>query len=38
VTFYHVNTQERPSINFYGELPQDQSALRNMVSLATLVL
>jgi hypothetical protein len=27
VTFYHVNTKERPRINFHGELPQDQSAL-----------
>jgi hypothetical protein len=29
VTFYHVNTWERPSINFHGELFQDQSALLN---------
>jgi hypothetical protein len=29
VTFYYVNTRERPSINFHGELPQDQSALLN---------
>jgi hypothetical protein len=29
VTFHHVNTQEGPSINFHGELPQDQSALQN---------
>jgi hypothetical protein len=29
VTFYHVNVQERPSIDFHGELPQDQSALLN---------
>jgi hypothetical protein len=29
VTFYHVNAQERPSIDFHGELPQDQSALLN---------
>jgi hypothetical protein len=29
VTFYHVNTREWPSIDFHGELPQDQSALLN---------
>jgi hypothetical protein len=29
VTFYHVNVRERPSINFYGELSQDQLALLN---------
>jgi hypothetical protein len=29
VTFYHVNVRERPSINFYGELSQDLSALLN---------
>jgi hypothetical protein len=29
VTFYHVNARERPSINFHGELSQDQSALLN---------
>jgi hypothetical protein len=29
VTFYHVNARERPSIDFHGELPQDQSALLN---------
>jgi hypothetical protein len=29
VTFYHVNTRELPSIDFHGELPQDQSALLN---------
>jgi hypothetical protein len=29
MTFYHVNTQEWPSINFHGDLPQDQSALLN---------
>jgi hypothetical protein len=29
VTFYHDNTRERPSIDFHGELPQDQSAMRN---------
>jgi hypothetical protein len=29
VTFYHVNAWERPSINFHGELSQDQSALLN---------
>jgi hypothetical protein len=27
VTFYHVNARERTSIDFHGELPQDQSAL-----------
>jgi hypothetical protein len=27
VTFYHVNAQECPSINFHGELSQDQLAL-----------
>jgi hypothetical protein len=27
--FYHVNVPERPSINFHGELPQDQSDLLN---------
>jgi hypothetical protein len=29
VTFYHVNAWEWPSINFHGELSQDQSALLN---------
>jgi hypothetical protein len=29
VTFYHVNVRERSSIDFHGELPQDQSALLN---------
>jgi hypothetical protein len=29
VTFHHVNAQEGPSINFYGELSQDQSTLLN---------
>jgi hypothetical protein len=29
VTFYHVNAWERLSINFHGELSQDQSALLN---------
>jgi hypothetical protein len=29
ITFYHVNAREQPSIDFYGELPQDQSALLN---------
>jgi hypothetical protein len=29
VTFFHVNARERPSINFHGELSQDQSALLN---------
>jgi hypothetical protein len=29
VTFYHVNAWERSSINFHGELSQDQSALLN---------
>jgi hypothetical protein len=29
MTFYHVNDRERPSINFHGELSQDQSALLN---------
>jgi hypothetical protein len=29
VTIYHVNVWERPSINFHGELSQDQSALLN---------
>jgi hypothetical protein len=29
VTFYHVNAQERPNINFHGELSQDQSTLLN---------
>jgi hypothetical protein len=29
VTFYHVNAREPPSINFHGELSQDQSALLN---------
>jgi hypothetical protein len=29
VTFHHVNTQEGPSIDFHGELSQDQSALLN---------
>jgi hypothetical protein len=29
VTFYHVDARERPSIDFHGELPQDQLALLN---------
>jgi hypothetical protein len=29
VTFYHVNAWERPSIDFFSELSQDQSALLN---------
>jgi hypothetical protein len=29
VTFYHVNAWEWPSIDFHGELPQDQLALLN---------
>jgi hypothetical protein len=29
VTFHHVNAQEGPSIDFHGELSQDQSALLN---------
>jgi hypothetical protein len=29
VTFYHFNARERLSINFHGELSQDQSALLN---------
>jgi hypothetical protein len=29
VTFYNVNAWERLSINFHGELSQDQSALLN---------
>jgi hypothetical protein len=29
LTFYHVNARERPSIDFHGELPQDQSTLLN---------
>jgi hypothetical protein len=29
VTFYHVNAWEHLSINFHGELSQDQSALLN---------
>jgi hypothetical protein len=29
VIFYHVNAWEWPSINFHGELSQDQSALLN---------
>jgi hypothetical protein len=29
VTFYHVNAWEWPSINFHGELSQDQSVLLN---------
>jgi hypothetical protein len=29
MTFYHVNARERPSIDFHGELSQDQSALLN---------
>jgi hypothetical protein len=29
VTFYHVNAREWSSINFHGELPQDQLALLN---------
>jgi hypothetical protein len=29
VTFHHVNAREESSINFQGELSQDQSALLN---------
>jgi hypothetical protein len=29
VTFHHVNAREGPSIDFQGELSQDQSALLN---------
>jgi hypothetical protein len=29
MTFHHVNVQEGPSIDFYGELSQDQPALLN---------
>jgi hypothetical protein len=29
VTFHHVNAWEGPSIDFHGELSQDQSALLN---------
>jgi hypothetical protein len=29
VTFHHVNAWEGPSIEFHGELSQDQSALLN---------
>jgi hypothetical protein len=29
VTIYHVNAWQPPSINFHGELSQDQSALLN---------
>jgi hypothetical protein len=29
VTFHHVNAREGPSIDFHGELSQDQSALLN---------
>jgi hypothetical protein len=29
VSFYHVNAREWPSIDFHGELPQDQSGLLN---------
>jgi hypothetical protein len=29
VTFYNVNAWERLSINFHGQLPQDQLALLN---------
>jgi hypothetical protein len=29
VTFHHDNAREGPSINFHGELFQDQSALLN---------
>jgi hypothetical protein len=29
MTFYHVNAQDWPSIDFHGELPQDQSTLLN---------
>jgi hypothetical protein len=29
VTFHHVNAQEGLSIDFHGELSQDQSALLN---------
>jgi hypothetical protein len=27
MTFYHVNAREQASINFHGELSQDQSVL-----------
>jgi hypothetical protein len=29
MTFYHVNARDQPSIDFHGELPQDQSDLLN---------
>jgi hypothetical protein len=29
VTFYHVNAWERPSIDFHGELSEDQLTLLN---------
>jgi hypothetical protein len=29
VTFHHVNVREGPSIDFHGELSQDQSTLLN---------
>jgi hypothetical protein len=29
VTFHHVNAREGPSIDFHGELSQDQSTLLN---------
>jgi hypothetical protein len=29
VTFYHVNSRDWSSIDFHGELPQDQSTLLN---------
>jgi hypothetical protein len=29
MSLYHVKARERPSINFHGELSQDQSALLN---------
>jgi hypothetical protein len=29
MTFYHVNAREGPSIDFHGELSQDQSTLLN---------
>jgi hypothetical protein len=36
LSFYHVNARERPSIDFHGKLPQDQSALLNSrLNLAT---
>jgi hypothetical protein len=29
VTFHHINAREGPSIDFHGELSQDQSAMLN---------